>query len=406
MRIFIGVALLAAACTDPITDGFAGSDDGTPPPAGTVQITVRDGSAPQANVDVLFQNSDGTIVVETKTDATGVATASMHAGNVTVARTFAAGSAQRDPEIYTYVGVAAGDNLVLGDPTDDTGAPTTINVTVPSDADGNVTITSACGTGQGTAPTVTMSVAGCPPSVMFFVEDDDDDSFVATAPYSANIDLSAGLLDEALNTTFGSTDVTPDMSAVDLEAYAMDGTHELYDSGAQSVDGSLQTVDLPSLRNVDELVVATISSSEGTQMVSSRTQWESTPKSVNASANLLPYVSSPTYNSSSVTWSENGTGTADFVVSTLAVTGSAKYTRYIIAPHASTTLAVPTLAGADSIYNPGAADTIVGAVGIGTMTGGYAAARVFAFTTPNIVDGAPMGGTLTLSYAGSTAPTL
>jgi hypothetical protein len=405
MRFIIGLALLTAACTESIT----GDDDGTPPPpaGGPVQITVRDGNVPQAGIDVLFQDADDTVVLETTTNAMGMATATMTTGNVTIARTFPA-ALQRNPEIYTYVGVVAGDNLALGDPTDDTGTPTTINVTVPADLDGNVTITSACGSGQGAGPVITMTVAGCPASVMFFIADDGDDAGIVTAPYSANIDLSAAGLNGTLGTTFSSTDLTPDISAVDLEAYAMDGTYELYSSGSQAVDPTEQTVDLPNLSGVDELVVATISSSNGTQMESSRKPYAATPHSIDASANLLPYVANAMYQPTGVTWTETETGKSspEFVVSTLAVIGTIKYTRFVIAPYAATNLPVPVLAGSDAIYNPNTSNTITGTLGIGAMIGGYAAARHLAFTTPRIVDGAPMNGTITLSYAGATAPTL
>ncbi|HEY1810947.1 MAG TPA: hypothetical protein VGG74_01235 [Kofleriaceae bacterium] len=408
MRILIGVAVMAAACTGTLTSATGPGDDqgSAAPPAGPVQITVRDGNAPKAGIDVLFQNSDGSVALETTTDATGVASAPLAAGNVTVARTFS-GSAARDPEIYTYVGVTAGDHLVLGDLTDDTGAPTTVNVTVPADADGTVNVVSACGTGQGTAPTVSLSVAGCPSSVKFFVTDADDDSFVLAAPYSANIDLSNGLLDGALGSTFKAANVTPDISAVQVEVDAMDGSYDLYSSGAQTIDDTdPTTIDLPDLSNIDELVVATINSSSGTQMVASRAVYAATPHTIDASANLVPYISNATYGPSAITWTESGAGTADFVVSTLAVTGNTKYTRYIIAPHSGATLSVPTLAGADASFNPSAADTIDGAVGIGTMAGGYAAARPFAFNTSDLVDGTPMNGTITLSYADNTPPTL
>jgi hypothetical protein len=408
MRIFIGVAFLAAACTGTLTSATGpGSDDqGSAAPAGPVQITVRDGNAPQAGIDVLFQNSDGSIASETKTDSTGVASAPLAAGNVTVARTFA-GSAARNPEIYTYVGVTAGDKLVLGDTTDDTGAPTTVNVTVPADADGTVNIVSSCGTGQGTAPTVAMSVAGCPSSVKFFVTDADDDSFVMTAPYSANIDLSNGLLNGTLGTTFRADSVSGDISAVQVEVDAMDGSYELYSSGQQTIDDTdPQTVELPQLDNVDELIVATIDSSMGTQMVASREVYAATPHTIDASENLVPYVSNATYSPSSVTWTENGAGAADFVVSTLAVTGNTTFTRYIIAPHSGASLSIPTLAGADSVYNLSGADTIDGTLGIGAMGGGYAAARQFAFNTSNLVDGTPMNGTISLSYADSMPPAM
>ena len=59
-----------------------------PPPNNRVAVTVADGATPQANVRVLFQAADGSVVTA-MTDATGVAFTDMPAGgNVTVIRTY------------------------------------------------------------------------------------------------------------------------------------------------------------------------------------------------------------------------------------------------------------------------------------------------------------------------------
>ncbi|HEX4453510.1 MAG TPA: hypothetical protein VH143_21715 [Kofleriaceae bacterium] len=405
MRICIALALLASACMGTLTtgddDGSDGSDGSAAPAAQPVQITVRDGAAPQAGVDVLFQASNGSVVAESATNAMGIATAMMTAGNVTVARQYASGSA----EIYTYVGVAAGDRLVLGDPTDDTdtATPATINVTVPDGADGNVDIVSSCGTGQGTAPTVAMSVVGCPSSMVFYVTDADGDSFVQSAPQSTSVDLSSGFLEGPLDTTFSAQNITAEMASVAMEADAMTGTYELYTSGSQAVDAGPADVDLPDLHGVDELVLATITTTSGsTQLVATRKPYASVPHTFDAIANQLPYVSNATYAPNNLSWTETGNGSPQFIIATLTVTssgGGAAFTRHIIAPHASSTLQVPVLAGADTIYNMNASDTFTGSVGLGNVTGGYATARQFAFTTPNLVDAAPMNATLVLSYA-------
>lgn len=416
MRIYIGVALFAAACTGDITGAPAPLQ--TPPPAApatSVLVTVRDGDALQPGVDVLFQNSDGSVVLETKTDAGGAATATMDRGNVTIARTFApVGSAQRAPEIYTYVGVNAGDHLVLGDATDDTGTPTIVNVAVPAGANGNVTITSPCGTGAGTAPTVAMSMAGCPKSVEFYVVDADDDSFLQGASFGPNIDLSMGDLEGTLGTSFSAANVTPDMTSVDVDVFAMDASNELYSSGNQTIatgadpDAAPETVNLPNLHGVDEVLVRTINSTMGIQMVASRFPYAALPTPFDASSNLLAYVSSPAFKACCVTWTETGgTDAADFSVATLAITpagGGAAYTRHIIAAHASGTLSVPKLAGNDAIYNPSAGDTIGGSVGIGSFDGGYHAAAEFAFGAPNFYDTTPMSTSIALSYAGDAPP--
>jgi hypothetical protein len=404
MRICIAFALLATACMGTLTtgddDGSAGSAGSAAPAPQTVKITVRDGATPQAGVDVLFQDSNSAVVAEVATDTTGVATATMAAGNVTVARTFASGSAA----IYTYVGVAAGDQLVLGDPTDDTdtATPATINVTVPDGADGNVNIVSSCGTGQGAAPTVAVNVMGCSSSIVFYVTDGDGDSFVQSAPESTSVDLSSGYLEGPLSTTFSAQNISAEMSSVTMEADAMAGTYELYTSGSQAVDAGPADVDLPDLHGVDELVLATITTTSGsTQMVAKRQPYASVPHLFDTLANAMPYISNATYAPNNVSWTETGNGTPQFVVATLSVTsgGGGAFTRYIIAPHASTSLQVPVLGGADTIYNMSASDTFTGSVGIGSVTGGYAVARELAFTAPNVVDAAPMNATMTLSYA-------
>jgi hypothetical protein len=307
--------------------------------------------------------------------------------------------------IYTYVGVAAGDELVLGDPTDDTdtATPATISVTVPDGADGTVDVVSPCGTGQGTAPTVEVNVVGCPSSIMFYVTDGDNNSFALAAPESVSIDLSSGLLEGPLGTTFSAQNVSADMTSVAMEANAMAGTYELYTSGAQEVDAGPADVDLPDLHGVDELDVATITQSSGaTQIVATRQPYASVPHMFDAVANPMPAISNATYAPNDVSWTETGTGTPQFVVATLAVTssgGGGAFTRYIIAPHASTSLQVPLLAGSDAQYNMDASDTFTGSVGIGSVTGGYAAARAVAFTSPHLADTTPMNATLTLSYA-------
>src|ERR1700733_14172349 len=92
---FLGLALVG--CATKISGGGSGSgddDDGnpTPPPSPTtVAIVVQDGAAPQANVRVIFQNADDSVIAQATTDMNGSASADMpNGGNLTVIRTFAA----------------------------------------------------------------------------------------------------------------------------------------------------------------------------------------------------------------------------------------------------------------------------------------------------------------------------
>ena len=407
-------AVLLSACTGSIT---AGGDDGPPvmPPPTTVQITVHDGDAPQPNVRVLFQNADGSLIAEVATDATGLATTEMGGGNITVIRTFPQpvppATKQQPPEIYSYIGVKAGDKLELGHDSDDLGTPAAINVNVPVDAQGTVNVVTRCGSGQGNAPTVPLTVTSCPASVMFYVSDGDQSSFFAAAPYSVNVDLSTQILAGSLATTISSSNVTPDITSVNVDLRIMDGDFQLFSAGSQRVDTQPQTVNLPAASGVDELLVTSVSATNGTQMFAKRQPYAVAPVVVDASASLIPYVSTPTYSPTGVSWVEQGTGDADFVIAVFDVTTAPgtitpEYKRAIIAPHVGPALLLPLLTGADAMYNPSAADQIAGTHGLVKATGGYDAARAYAFGVSSLVQGTPMSSTVTLSYAGNSPPTL
>src|SRR5207244_2044816 len=112
-------------------------------------------------------------------------------------------------------GVKAGDRLVLGDESPSiTTSLSAVNVSVPVNAQGTVSLTSACGSGQGTAPLVPITVGSCPAMVTFYGEDQGGSAFVARTAYSNPVDLSASSLANSLQTSFSATNVTPDIQNV------------------------------------------------------------------------------------------------------------------------------------------------------------------------------------------------
>ena len=193
-----------------------------------VRVLLRDGFTPIAGVRVVFAGTGG-MPSELTTDATGAATATMAmGGNVTVIRD------GQVPEIYDYVAVKPGEILHVGHVSDT--ATTSITVTVPGATQGTVRVVTACGTGQGTGPDITVPVATCPPKPAFYVADSAQEGFAAKVPYSATIDLSQQALADFLSTTLLTYNVTPDLASVTVEARAMDGTHSLYSTGIHRVD--------------------------------------------------------------------------------------------------------------------------------------------------------------------------
>lgn len=411
-HILVGLLLAASACTGTI-DGSGGGDDTTQPPSNDVQIRVRDGYTPQANVRVIFQDGADAVLADTLTDAMGVAKLEMATGNVTVIRSYPPATPpaeNRPPEVTTYVGVKAGDKLELGNPIAEGVTPGAIVVKVPELAKGTVKVITPCGSGQGTAPNIAITVTSCPPMMDFYVTDGDQSSFYKKAAYAENVDLALEPLSGNLAATIASTNV-PANTAVSVEQRVVAGTFQLFSSGPKRVETNPTTVNVPNLTGVDQLVVSTISTNgRGTQMIGDRSAYAASPVIVDASAGIIPYVmGNPTFAPGSVTWVEEGTGTADAVIVILGVTRGGpvsldnEYVRTILAPHAGLTLRIPALP--DALYNPTMGDQLAGRHALVGATGGYDAIRASAFTTANLVETAKLDGRVTLSYAGNNPPT-
>ncbi len=409
--------LLASGCTGSITS--EGSTPPPTPPATDVQVTVRDGYAAQAGVHVIFQNADASLISDATTDGNGLASATMTAGNVTVIRIYppAVPPAQSRPaEIFTYVGVKAGDQLQLGQLTSD-GTPTAINVKVPDGAQGTVTVMTACGTGQGQPPLVPITVTDCPPDLDFYVADQDNSSFLAHTAFSENVDLSTDTLEGDLAVSLSAINV-PTGTVVNIDDHLLAGTLELYSTNNQRVDTQPASVQLPNLQNVDALVVTQLDAPNngGTELVATRKAYASAPVIVDATAGVIANVTgTPTYSPTGISWLEAGTGDADAIVATLDVTPgvaqggtpvpNSEYVRVIVAPHTGMSLAMPVLAGSATMYNPSAADKLDGSMGLVGATGGYDALRPGLFAVESVTEATPSGGTFTLSYpSGETPP--
>jgi len=406
MRTILAGLLFATACTGSIDD--PGDVDPNLPPSTDVKVVVKDRYTPQASVRVIFQDAAGTLLSDALTDTNGAAEISMTAGNVTVIRTYpipTTGTERRPNDVYTYVGVKAGDLLELGND-ESNGTAGAIVVKVPEGANGTVKVSTPCGSGQGTAPNVAITVTDCPTMMDFYVVDGDNSSFYKKAPYAENVDLATEVLSGNLAATLGATNV-PTGAQVNIEERVVAGTFSLYSSGQKRVDQTPAQVNLPNVTGVEQLVLAQIQATEGRQMVAMRSSYSASPVIFDAAANLIPYVSTVEYKPTGITWMETGTGTgtADAVIVRMNVTRGGvqspenEYVRTIIAPHGGATLALPVLP--DALYNLGMMDQIAGTHGLIKATGGYDKLRGKAFSVANPIEIAPTDGGVTLSYAGN-----
>ncbi len=425
MRHFVGlIAILGStACTGTLDSSGPGGPD---PTSNEVSVVVRDGSVAAPGVTVIFQNTDDSVISETTTDGAGTATAEMTTGNVTVIRHFPApltpDEQQRPPELYTYVGVKGGDVLELGDPTPADDAPASaINVMVPSTANGTVTVETPCGTGSGQAPLIPLTVRGCGSNLVLYVTDGDNSSFVASAPYGENVDVSNHAFLGSLGTTISATNVQPD-TQIQVEKRLVKDDFTLFSTGTKRIDQTPATVDVPDLLEVDELQLVALTDANGrTQRKATRQPYVKGLTTIDGGVlGMIPYVSNVDYSPTGISWVEAGpaAGQADSVITVLTVSrdlgGAAPgpddvYVHAIIAPHNGATMRMPFLPTSAANFNPGATDNIQGRFGLVQVTGtaeGYDALRNLAFRHASVLDAAPAGGQVVLSYQGNTPPTL
>lgn len=402
--ILAGLLFASAACTGSIDD--TGDVDPNLPPTTDVKLVVKDRYTPQPGVRVIFQATDGSVLSDIVTDANGVAEIPMEAGNVTAIRTYPIptdGTERRPTDVYTYVGVKAGDLLELGN-SESNGVAGAIVVKVPEGANGTVKVSTPCGSGQGTAPNIAITVTDCPSMMDFYVVDGDNSSFYKKAAYAPNVDLATEVLSGNLAATLAATNV-PTGAQVNIEERVVAGMFSLFSSGTKRVDQTPAQVNLPNVMGVEQLVLAQIQATEGRQMVAARSSYSASPVIFDTAANLIPYVSTVEYKPTGITWMETGTGTADAVMVRLNVTRGGidspenQYVRTVIAPHAGATLVVPTLP--DALYNLGMMDQIAGTHGLVKATAGYDKLRAKAFQVDNVIETAPMDGTVVLSYTGN-----
>lgn len=384
-------------------------DNTPPPPATDVQVTVRDGQTPQPGVTVVFQNLDGSLAAEMQTDASGLAKLDIPSANLTVIRTFPTPQGQTDPvppEIYTYVGVKAGDRLVLGRVTDDHDTPSAVVVTVPDTANGTVRVQTSCGSGEGTPPSIPITVRSCGSSVALYVEDGNRNSAFMTAPYGENINAGALMLQQALGSTVTAINVQPNTTVTVEERLTASG-FTFFSTGQKNVTQTAANVDLPQLGDgVEALLLGTIDNNGSTQIVASRAAYTNDTVSIDATAGLIATYSSRQDTPNGATWIEDGGATPDAVLGSFQVTpdpngGRLPFIRKVIAAHTGAVLNAPMLLGTAAAYNFERGDSVNTSIGLVQATGGYDALRANAFAVESIVDAAPMNGRITLSYTGN-----
>jgi hypothetical protein len=405
-RLAILVSLFASACVglegvgdNPPTDD---PPDDPPPPPTEVRIAVHDQNGPVTGLPVVFMNTDDSLVADVTTDAQGAAVAQLPmGGSVTVIRpdpstTDVAGA------VYTYVGVKAGDTLDLALPPITSTAPTTVTVKLPDvdpdDPIGPVEVRTPCGSGQGIAPEVTLTLDGsCGAMTDFYVSEigvEYPSAFIKRATIAASVDLSLETYRPALTTSLSVTNAPTGATVYIEKRLETDLFRPVFSSGPLPValDQSVDTL-IPDLPGIEEQLVATVSYNGITQRVGKRQAYAAAPGMVDLATAMIIGPSAPVLTADTLTWTEAGSGAPDLVVG--KVSGAIQ--RHIVAPYAGASLRIPRLPASHDAFNVQPSDSV--SIELAKVSGGYDAARAHVFAGPL----APLGGSATLSLAESTS---
>lgn len=413
-------SVLTSGCIGSLTGGETDPPEPPPPeppaaPVTAVTMKVRDGSMPQANVKVIFQDPQDRVILEGTTDATGDVTAQMpNGGSVTVVRTYGP-SSKGEPgpidHLYTYDAVKPGDRLELvGEVRDDTPVLAKINVGLEPGA--NVHVITPCGSGSGTAPTIEVQLTGCGPDTDFLVvdltgdpEQEEDPGgplyFTAHANVSSTIDLSNEVFRGTLTTEMSAANAT---MAVVLQKRLVMGDFTVYDSGQVPAYTGTLTTDVPELPNSQQLVSGWVYENDRTYVVTSRDYFSAAPITLDMSQYSVPSSTAPVFAGNVLSWSETGNGKVDLSVASLQVGAVGRqFVRSIAAPYTGKSLRVPVLPLAYDRYNIQPTDTPTITHSLASVSDGYDGVRPRAFNHA-LADLAGPGGIAAASYPVTSAP--
>ena len=398
MRAFV-LILIVAACGDdrrvavdaPAGDaGRADTDGMTLEP---IALTITKEGAARAGVHVYFQHADSTLVADTLTDDTGVATARMAAGGfVTALAPFGAAD-----DLRTFAGVQPGDQLVLDQP-----LITSISVTVTAPLSANAavahyfaytpchdayletSITPASGNPSGV-----VRLDGCGTTTDFLILATNINFGVLQFIYAKDVAVADGAAVDLTTRSYTSTALRNLTYASLPSAHTNFAIYDWIVSPAGrfpylltgTSTGSV-AMPLPTFSGAKDILRATAA---GMYSMYSVVDWGPyTPLfATNVAARVLPaFASRPAVDTGAhaVTWTEAAGGVApDFVttgVSSCRAADGRCWNWLEVAPRTGTSVAMPVLPVTGYDYNISAADaaTVFDLV-TATFPGGYDAVR-------------------------------
>ncbi|HEY4242269.1 MAG TPA: hypothetical protein VGM88_20770 [Kofleriaceae bacterium] len=429
------VLVLAAACGDDgnhnvgdgPTSGDGARNDGSTSDAAAdlVFVTVSQGGAPRAGVQIYFQNADSTTAGSAVTDSSGSASQILGAGGyVTAVDPFLLDlpAAQSD-QLYTIAGVQPGDHLVFSTPVSGGAAPPELDftLTVPyAPTAYNYSIDTVCGnynfphddSGTTAPPTHTVTLYGCPAIVDALVTANGPDGELLGSFWSmqqpilsgATIDLSAHTYEAPVTSTVTAN--TDDNVYIQRLVYASQGLiftaiGDVATAGGHAdatlvlpmLDGATRETEVRFDEPYTSAVITTWGPTAGDETID-----------VDSGA-LAPFTSAPSLSVSAdaIAWTTGTGAVPDFVTAGYYDTRADRTWSWRIAAPSGTSVTFPTLPAAGAEWNPSPTDSITSvAVELLAVPGGWSATRPSVFGDFFFVLGTTgTGAAATASYSGS-----
>lgn len=393
--------------------------------AGVVKVTVERAGGPAASVPVTFQNADDSVVSAspTSTDATGVASATMNpGGSVTVVLPALAGPSARPTEVFTFIGVKPGDELLVGRRT---------NLVSPSAASlklallprgATVDVRTSCGGSfQGLASTsIALQIPTTCTSVDVFVSARNVNNIEIGTFFKGNVAVAAGTIDVAAEVlkvskahTFTLSNIPATTMNAQMSAEALAGALSVRVPETVSVNfpmplGTTRSGDIMLPDIAGDVVLTTQMSRTISSIQVAVERAPLGPLTVDLTAAQIPWIlSEPLFDAggSQFAWTESSDGTAETVLANAQVSRAAvppatqgeAWRHQVVAPHAVGQLRVPVLPVALSNFNVKSTDTVAASLALAKIPGGFDTIRAKAFVSDGIPTLLPTAGRVVLS---------
>ena len=419
------VALLAlGGCSNsPATpDGHvvaidAKSIDAVPTPdAAPVPVTITafgDDGSPAVGLPVAFLNADDSVVLETVTGADGSASATMAAGgSVTLAPgiTVAPTGQTARPQVFTFLAVQPGDNLLVGSPAA-AAAMNQLQINIPTadnpDGNGSFSVGANCGagvTGQAHVPpstdtSVMLSIpASCTTADLYIVAADHNGvptagAFIAQQALPTNGPLTLTPTFSPLHPVNITLNDLPGWTAtMGVALVAMDGASTMFENGqVYNFNGNnpfqtMQSVVDTASTQIVSIVSETEGNGSGVAQVFIQRLADDSDETIELGGGWLPSIeSSANYDtpSSGVIWTESGnSGPANIAYNKLNLFNfpTRSFDWNVVGPYTAGAEHFPHLPATLDQFNVEEGDaTSVLTTGIADVANGYDSVRATVF---------------------------